>query len=800
MKENNLQWLWIFLLLFSWNMKAQTPSDFNFTPVGNLSYTQNLNDVWGYVDATGVEYALVGTLTGTSIVSLANPSNPVEVLFIPGASSTWRDVKTWGTYAYVTCDQGSTKDGLLIIDLSPLPSANPTYNFWRPELTINGSTDTLNTAHNLFIDKNGYCYVAGSNISTGEPFILDLNADPALPVYMGAVLPIYAHDVYTRGDTLWTSDIYAGTFSVYDVSNKATPVFLADQTTPRSFCHNAWISDDGNTLYTTDEKADAWVAAYDVSDLSNIQEIDRWKTPTPGTIPHNTHVLNDYLIVSYYTDGIIVLDGSHPDNLIEVGRYDSYNLSPSIGFNGAWGAYPYLPSGLILVSDMQTGLHVLQPNYQRGCRLEGVVTETGSGSLLFGVDIELSTAIVQNTDSDLFGNYKTGTGTAGTYNVTFKKPGYISKTIQATLVNGQVTVANVTLDLAVAFNLSGRVVESANTSTGVANAKIKLKSSMYNYTTIADANGNFNISIFPDDNYTIYAGKWKHHTNFQGNVNAMDSTNLPTVLIPLDEGYRDEFVLDLGWTIDGNATSGIWERGKPNQLYNFNNPILPEGDMLGDIGEECYITGNIGGGVFGPDNVDGETILKSPIFDLTTYTDPQLSYHFYMHQPWPPIQEVVFEATITNGVTTVQLDQAPSSYAWSPKKEFMVKDFITPTANMQVFFTVRDTSNLISEGGVDLFQIIDTSSIISPAPVLEDENFLVAIQPNPFTETVSIDYLLPKGSKSRTIPVQVYNALGQKLEQWEVEAASGHLEIGANWNTGIYFIAIENQLYKVLKQ
>jgi hypothetical protein len=35
---------------------------------------------------------------------------------------------------------------------------------------------------------------------------------------------------------------------------------------------------------------------------------------------------------------------------------------PSPAYQGAWGAYPYLPSGNILVSDMQNGLFVLDPS------------------------------------------------------------------------------------------------------------------------------------------------------------------------------------------------------------------------------------------------------------------------------------------------------------------------------------------------------------------------------------------------------------------------------------------------------
>ena len=106
--------LFLICILFPFLGQAQQPQDFNLTSVGTLSYVQELNDIWGYVDSAGTEYALVGTRTGTSIVSLATPSNPTEVLFIPGATSIWRDLKTWGEFAYVTTDQG--KDGLLIID------------------------------------------------------------------------------------------------------------------------------------------------------------------------------------------------------------------------------------------------------------------------------------------------------------------------------------------------------------------------------------------------------------------------------------------------------------------------------------------------------------------------------------------------------------------------------------------------------------------------------------------------------------------------------------------------------------
>src|SRR5688572_30580117 len=78
----------------------------NMTQLGYLDIPANhateLNGIWGYTDETGKEYALVGTKDGVSIVDVSVPSNPTEILFIAGANSIWREIKTNGDYAYVT--------------------------------------------------------------------------------------------------------------------------------------------------------------------------------------------------------------------------------------------------------------------------------------------------------------------------------------------------------------------------------------------------------------------------------------------------------------------------------------------------------------------------------------------------------------------------------------------------------------------------------------------------------------------------------------------------------------------------
>lgn len=324
------------------------------TLLGKLDYEQGLNDVWGYVDDFENEYAIVGVINGTSIVDVTDPSNLVELVFIPGPSSTWRDMKTFGHYAYVVHDSFSNGEtqGLLIIDLSDIANGNITTN---SILSVSYSR-----FHNIYIDEKGVAYLFGGDYDNGGVLMYDLTVDPENPIFLGEFEETYLHDGMVRGDTLWGSAVYNGFLMAIDVSDKSNTEIIGTVSTPHNFTHNAWVSDDGNTVFTTDEVAGASIAAVDVSDVTNMTVVDQIQSWSPETnvIPHNTHVMGKYLVTSYYCDGVTVVDASDPTNLQEVAYYDT---SDSTGgtFSGAWGAYPYLPSGNILVTDRQEGLHIL---------------------------------------------------------------------------------------------------------------------------------------------------------------------------------------------------------------------------------------------------------------------------------------------------------------------------------------------------------------------------------------------------------------------------------------------------------
>lgn len=777
-----------FALLF---IGVQLYGQQNISLIGQLGYTEDASDIWGYVAPDSTEYALVGVRNGLSVVSLANPAAPVEVDFVPGASSTWRDIKVWGNYAYVVADQGA--DGLAVIDLSGLPNS-VSNTFWQPTITINGVSGTLTQSHNIYIDENGIGYLAGSNLNAGGMVFLDLNTPTGIPNYIGAGPARYSHDVFVRGDTMWSSDINAGWFSVVDVSNKANPVELATQNTPFNFTHNAWLSDDGNTLYTTDEQSNAPVASYDVSDLSDIKKLDEFRPPATvgaGVIPHNTHTKGDFQVVSYYTDGIVVIDATMPDWLVQAGQYDTYG-GPDGGFNGCWGAYPFLPSGLILASDINTGLYVLSPTYQRACYLDGNVTDAANSNVLDGVTVSFDTEPV-TASTDLAGDYKSGYGTAGTFDITYSLPGYVSQTIAVTLTAGQITTQDVALVKLPSIQLTGQIIRADN-GNPVPGGVVEFVGNGLLESATADASGNFTIPQLVIGDYEAFGGKWGYRTKLVPTATYNSGNN--SVVIELDEGYMDDFALDLGWTVSGNATTGIWERGVPIGITVYGFGITPGADDQADLGMKCYVTGNSGDLTGG--SVSGVTTLTSPSFDATLYNDPEVSY-----RPW------FFSATQqgggtaqrlkiylddgTNQVLIEELDYTLGVTAnWRNISNHRIADFMTPTNAMTLVVETSDPfANNVTEAGIDIFEVVDLVASVSD---LNDAGISMSVYPNPSKEEFTLNYNFAENKGQKT--VKVFNALGQLEEEVAIDTLVGEIAIGKNLSPGVYFIQLESDQIK----
>lgn len=431
-------------------LPAQAQQNKNMTLLGQMPYVSLggcMSALWGYTDPQGREYALVGTCYGMSVVDITDPANLQELYFVADAGSTWREVKTWGHYAYCVTEAGT---GLTIIDLANLPDTNLSHTIHTDSAGI-----PISNVHTLWIDENGHCYLYGATGSLGSNagcLVLDLNADPLNPPVLGQLSHTYYHDGYVRGDTLWAAAMYDGTMEVYDVSDWSAPQFLGSHATPGSFTHNICLSDDGKTAFTTDEVPDGYIAAYDVSDVSNIMELGRIRMdPVGNEVPHNVHYLNGWLPSAYYREGVVIIDAHDPTNMVVTGYYDTH--WPDVGstaFEGVWEAYSYFPSGRIIASDRKNGLYVLQAEYVRACYLNGTVTDSATGELLPGVQVDLSGSQPGEVFSAVDGTYKTGAADSGMYSVTFTKSGYQPKTVNVVLDNGVITTKDMQLSSAFA--------------------------------------------------------------------------------------------------------------------------------------------------------------------------------------------------------------------------------------------------------------------------------------------------------------------------------------------------------------
>jgi choice-of-anchor B domain-containing protein len=308
---------------------------------------QKYADVWGY-SAGGREYAIMGATGGTTFIDVTDPFNPVEIIKIPGPNSfyEWRDIKIHSHYAYITTEGSGTGAGMQIVDLSQLPVT---------ATLVNTYTTTFTTAHNLYID-NGYAYIVGANPGGGV-HILDLT-NPVNPTEVGYYGSSgYVHDIYVWNDTGYVSS--EGEYATVNLTVKSNPMLIgASANLPGIYAHSGWLTEDKRYFIACEEFNARDLTVWDLSDRTIWDlKVPQWQSSSSSPI-HNVFVRGNYTHIAYYEDGYMVLDISDPENPQVAGQYDT-DPTPSTGsYKGAWGCYPYLPSGNVLISDMQTGLYV----------------------------------------------------------------------------------------------------------------------------------------------------------------------------------------------------------------------------------------------------------------------------------------------------------------------------------------------------------------------------------------------------------------------------------------------------------
>jgi len=718
-----------FFILFGLKSLAQ---NYNLDSVSHINYQAlhnvNLNDCWGYTDETGIEYALVGTTKGTSIVSLADPQNPVEIFWEPGSESMWRDLQVYNDVLYVTTE---AEDGMLIVDLSPLPQSNvlPVSYYFG---TIGAEWQS---AHDIFVDTTGgWAYICGANRGNGGMIILDIHSDPFNPVEVGIFDDWYCHDAFAQGDRLYGAHIGDGFFSIIDVTDHANPVLLNTQSTSSTFTHNIWATSDDNYVVTTDEHPNSFLDFYDVSDPMNIKFTDKIQSsPGENIIPHNAFIEDDSIVfTSYYTDGVTIHDMSRPKNVVQIGWYDTHPNQNS-NFDGCWGVYPYFPSGLVIGSDMSQGLFVLQPHLVKPCYYEGLVRDASNLNPLNGVNVKI---LGQNNQysTGIDGNYYLGILNPNTYTVILSKVAYYPDTLQVNFTTGLVVTD--TIDLVPIDPLHYTiVVTDFVTGDPIINANTRVSSELIDIDGITDGFGESALEVYYPGNNKIIVGKWGYITHCVDTI--LENDNI-TLHYSLKEGYYDDFSFDFGWTtINGTTTQGLWERAIPVQTGLIS---VPAEDAFYDCTNYCFLTGNEETVIANVDDVqDGAVTLRSPNFDLTGYTDPYIYFErFFFNWFGPGEFDDEMVTSLTNSIDLVVVDETQDSLyfsAWEPVS-IRVLDFMPLSNTMQLRVRVSDAGpNInVTEAAFDHFMITEGSVLSVDGKSGSD--WILA--PNPSTGTFRI--------------------------------------------------------------
>jgi hypothetical protein len=371
-------------------------------------------------------YAYLGSWIGSGCLSngvrtydLQNPREPRHVSTFadkvsdPSLAGTWTEkivVQHVNTSSFVgdlavvsvqACSRSSSAfRGFALYDVT-----NP----WMPaELSRFRTEQQTGGSHEIWLQNKGnraYVYTAipsaelltsPDGVTPGNPDfrIIDVS-DPRNPVQVGAwgawrnlgVHPNppgppsnFTHSVIVNGTATRAYLSYwdLGTV-ILDITNPAAPTFIGRTEIlagEPGNAHSAWLARGGNVLVETHEMFSSPGSSqvgvptiHDISDEANPTRLSRFTRPDLidlGETVHDPKVLGSRLFLSWYQEGVVVLDISRPASPELIAKFNppAEFTNPDYGFclvepcTSIWGVFP--DRDYILASGESNGLWVLK--------------------------------------------------------------------------------------------------------------------------------------------------------------------------------------------------------------------------------------------------------------------------------------------------------------------------------------------------------------------------------------------------------------------------------------------------------
>lgn len=341
---------------------------------------ESTNDLWGWTSTvTGREYVFLGLSNKTAFFDITSPQYPVYLGFLPTATiaSLWRDIKVIDNHAYIVSE--AFQHGIQIFDLSRLENltAEGAPHVFDEDAFYSG----FGHAHNVVADTaNKFIYGLGTNTFSGGLHIVDVS-NPLSPQYAGSnSIGGYVHDAqvinYSGPDENYTGKQIAVGFNedrmvIYNVTDK-TDVEIISQTSYEDvgYTHQGWFTDDMRYLLSGDETDEldfgmnTRTIIWDMADLENPQVVS-YVDLDNTSIDHNLYIHGDMVYESNYTNGLRILDLLEVEtgHLEDFGFFDVEPSTDAAIFEGTWSNYPFFESGVIPVSGIGSGLHLVKPSF-----------------------------------------------------------------------------------------------------------------------------------------------------------------------------------------------------------------------------------------------------------------------------------------------------------------------------------------------------------------------------------------------------------------------------------------------------
>lgn len=336
--------------------------------------------IWGATESKGKrEIAIMALDTGTAFVDVSKPRCPTVLGILPTATqrSAWREARALGDYAVIVSE--AQNHGLQVFDMKKLGTTASTAMLTADVVYKGSSEASVGNAHNVFaLTETNMVYLVGSRTCDGGLHMVDF-ADPMNPKFAGCgTSGLYAHDVtcivYHGPDTehegkeiCVTYDGEDTSFTVTDVTDKSAPKKLSSfKYESGAYSHQGWFTEDHKTMLLADEldetnfrrKTSTYV--FDMTDLDAPKAQPKHMWDSDAT-EHNIYIHGPHAYFANYTEGLRMLDVTMAPTLKEVAFFDTNPNSSSVQMSGAWGVFPYFPSGTVVVGDMVSGLFVLKP-------------------------------------------------------------------------------------------------------------------------------------------------------------------------------------------------------------------------------------------------------------------------------------------------------------------------------------------------------------------------------------------------------------------------------------------------------